>query len=50
MGSTGSPTVNQFQLGNRGDALAILNEIVEFYSGTDAATLAQALLDRTGGA
>lgn len=36
------------QLGNRGDALAILNEIVEFYSGTEAATLAQALLDRTG--
>jgi TolA-binding protein len=36
------------QLGNRGDALAILNEIVEFYSGTEAAQRAQALIDRTG--
>jgi TolA-binding protein len=36
------------QLGNRGDALAILNEIIQFYPGTEAAVLAQALLDRTG--
>ena len=35
-------------LGNRGEALAILNEILEFYPGTEAAKLAQDLLDRTG--
>lgn len=39
---------SNIQLGNRGDALAILNEIIEFYPGTEAATLAQALIDRTG--
>jgi TolA-binding protein len=39
---------SHIKLGNRGDALAILNEIIEFYPGTEAATLAQALIDRTG--
>ncbi|MGB0346199.1 MAG: tetratricopeptide repeat protein, partial [Balneolaceae bacterium] len=39
---------SNIQLGSRGDALAILNEIIEFYPGTEAATLAQALIDRTG--
>ncbi len=39
---------SNIQLGNRGDALAILNEILEFYPGTEAAILAQALIDRTG--
>lgn len=34
-------------LGNRGDALAILNEIIETYPGTEAATKAQALIDQT---
>lgn len=34
-------------MGNRGDALAILNEIIEFYPGTDAAARAQALIDQT---
>lgn len=35
-------------LGNRGDALAILNEIVEYYPGTEAEGLARQLLDKTG--
>ncbi|MCG8374040.1 MAG: tetratricopeptide repeat protein, partial [Balneolales bacterium] len=35
-------------LGNRGDAIAILNEIVEFYFGTEAAEKAQALLNQSG--
>jgi len=39
---------SNIQLGNRGDALAILNEIIEFYPGTEAAALAQNLIDRTG--
>ncbi|MFV1883266.1 MAG: tetratricopeptide repeat protein [Balneola sp.] len=34
-------------LGNRGDALAILNEIIENYPGTEAAQKAQALIDQT---
>jgi len=38
---------SNLQLGNRGDAIAILNEIIEFYSGTEAAVMAQALIDRT---
>ncbi len=33
-------------LGNRGDALAILNEIIETYPGTDAASKAQTLIDQ----
>jgi len=33
-------------LGNRGDALAILNEIIEFYPGTEAASKAQILIDQ----
>jgi len=38
---------SNLQLGNRGDAIAILNEIIEFYSGTEAAVIAQTLIDRT---
>jgi len=38
---------SNLQLGNRGDAIAILNEIIEFYSGTEAAVMAQALIDRS---
>jgi tetratricopeptide (TPR) repeat protein len=34
-------------LGNRGDALAILNEIIETYPGTEAARKAQALIDNS---
>ncbi|GAB5409815.1 MAG: hypothetical protein BalsKO_21800 [Balneolaceae bacterium] len=34
-------------LGNRGDALAILNEIIENYPGTEAASKAQSLIDQT---
>lgn len=34
-------------LGNRGDAIAILNEIVETYPGTEAAIKAQELIDTT---
>lgn len=34
-------------LGNRGDALAILNEIIETYPGTEAALKAQTLIDQT---
>jgi len=39
---------SNIQLGNRGDALAILNEIIEFYPGTEAAALAQNLIDQAG--
>lgn len=34
-------------LGNRGQALAILNEIIEIYPGTEAAKKAQDLIDKT---
>ena len=34
-------------LGNRGDALAILNEIIETYPGTEAAQKAQTLIEQT---
>lgn len=37
---------SNIQLGNRGDALAILNEVIEFYPDTEAANLAQALLNQ----
>lgn len=36
-------------LGNRGDARAILNEIIEFFPGTEAAQKAQALMEKSGG-
>jgi TolA-binding protein len=36
-------------LGNRGDALSLLNEIIEFYPGTEAERLARDLLARTEG-
>lgn len=35
------------QLGNRGDALAMLNEIIETYPGTEAAQKAQTLIDNS---
>ena len=40
---------SNIQLGNRGVALAILNEITEYYPDTDAADLAELLIDSIEG-
>ncbi len=48
MGMYNSAECN-IRLGNRGDAKAMLNQIIEIYQGTEAAKKAQDLLDRTEG-